>query len=487
MSRLVFIPFLTVLLSFQSAQAAEPVTSLFPRYERMTTIFADTTITSLTVFPDSLGADSIEAPVINNLFFDGREEIDDEGNVERGESILGDSLVFEYSDFNPYPLPSSKLKPTVFDSFRMLDPLPLDNSMGSYEGLSSYSTEWITRLTDQDALIRQARQRYIIDHPELIIYNEAHLPAPPKRYTATVDPATATILLAEVLPTKNEAEKPVLKATFDRRHWLKKFNADLQFSQAYISPNWYQGGNNNLSSQINLYYYVKLNPAFHDKLLFENTFQYKLGLNNAPEDKVRNYSISADLFQWNMTAGYKSIHNWYYSVNSQFKTQLFNNYKPNSNTLKAAFLSPGEFNVSAGMTYNRSNKKKTFTVDASISPFSYNLKVVSDTRLNVKSYGIEEGHHTVSEYGSSCEGKVSWQICDNISLRSRLFAFTDYSYIQGDFENTISFTINRFLSTQIFVHLRYDSSSPFVEDTEWHKFMMNEILSFGFSYKFASK
>ncbi|MDE6378605.1 MAG: hypothetical protein K2K72_07665 [Duncaniella sp.] len=110
-----------------------------------------------------------------------------------------------------------------------------------------------------------------------------------------------------------------------------------------------------------------------------------------------------------------------------------------------------------------------------------------DNRLNVKSYGIEEGHHSVSEYGSSCEGKVSWQICENISLRSRLFTFTNYEYIQGDFENTISFTINRFLSTQIFVHMRYDSSSPVVEDTDWHKFMMKEILSFGFTYKFATK
>ena len=487
MSRLAILPLLTALLSLPSIQASEPVTRLFPRYERSTSIYSDTTITDLTVLNDSLTAVPADAPVMNTLFFDGRIEIDDEGSVEPGEPILGDSLAFEYIDFNPYPLSSSRLKPVVFDTFHLLDPLPLDNNMGIYEGISPYAPERITRATDQEALIRHARQRYVIDHPELIIYNEAHLPAPPKKFTATVDPATATILLAEKIPTKDNVATPNLKATFDRRHWVKKFNADLQFSQAYISPNWYQGGNNNLNAQLNLYYNVKLNPAFHEKLLFENTFQYKLGLNNAPEDEVRNYSISADLFQWNMTAGYKSTHNWYYSVNSQFKTQLFNNYKPNSNTLKAGFMSPGELNVGVGMTYNRSNKKKTFTVDASISPFSYNLKVVRDNRLNVKSYGIEEGHHSVSEYGSSAEGKISWQICENISLRSRLFAFTDYDYIQGDFENTLSFTINRFLSTQIFVHMRYDSSSPYVEDTDWHKFMMKEILSFGFTYKFATK
>ena len=32
-------------------------------------------------------------------------------------------------------------------------------------------------------------------------------------------------------------------------------------------------------------------------------------------------------------------------------------------------MSPGELNVGVGMTYNYANPKKTFTLDASISPF----------------------------------------------------------------------------------------------------------------------
>ena len=467
--------------------SGQKITELFPRYQRNTQLYDFNAVNPFSIIgTDSLAIDANEVPAVNELFFDGKIEIDDEGNVEPDTIAVLDTIHFEYFDFNPYPLAGSMLRPTVFDTYHMLDPLPLDNSMGSFEAIDPYATEWLTRANDQEALLRQVRQRYILDHPEQIIYNEATLPAPPKKFTATVDPSTATILLAEVLPTHKEVQKPELKATFGKRHWLKKFTADLQFSQAYVSPNWYQGGNDNLNALLNLYYNVKLNPAFHEKLLFENTWQYKLGLNNAPDDELRDYSISQDLFQWNMTAGYKSTSNWYYSVNSQFKTQIFNNYKPNTETLKAAFLSPGELNVGVGMTYNRTNKKKTFTLDASISPFSYNLKVVRDRRMNVKSYGIEEGHHSVSEYGSSGEVKLSWQIADNISLRSRLFAFTDYDYIQSDLENTLSFTINSFLSTQIFVHMRYDSSSPVVEDTEWHKFMMREVLSFGFTYKFST-
>lgn len=207
-------------------------------------------------------------------------------------------------------------------------------------------------------------------------------------------------------------------------------------------------------------------------------------MNNAPDDELRDYNISEDIFQWNMTVGYKSTKRWYYSMSTQFKTQLLNNYKPNSTTLKAAFMSPGELNVGVGMTYNYANKKKTFTFDASISPFSYNMKTCLRKRMNETSFGIEEGRKTVSEYGSSAEGKLQWKMCDNITLRSRMFVFTDYDYIQGDWENTIQFTINRFLTTQIFVHMRYDSTSPIIEDTDWHKFQLKEILSFGFTYKF---
>lgn len=73
-----------------------------------------------------------------------------------------------------------------------------------------------------------------------------------------------------------------------------------------------------------------------------------------------------------------------------------------------------------------------------------------------------------------------------LSLSSRLFVFTDYGQIQGDWENTVSFEINRFLTTQIYVHARYDSKTPPCEDPGWHKLQVKEILSIGFAYKFSS-
>lgn len=402
------------------------------------------------------------------------------------DSTLTDPMAeIQLLDIVTRPLPRYYFRPLVFSSFQMLDTMRLPASDAPVESrLTDETYGWLSTDFFHENLMTHARQYVIVNSPYLVRYDEAKLPEPPKKFEAKVDPKTAKIVIAEIIPEKAPEQK--MEAQFYKRHWLNTFNGSVQFSQAYVSPNWYQGGNKNINMLANIYYNLKLNPAFHKKFLFETTFQYKLGINDAPGDSLRNYSISEDLFQFNMLMGYKASKRWYYSTNVSFKTQFLRNYKSNTRSLKGAFMSPGELNVGVGMTYNYANPKKTFSLDASISPFSWNMKTCFNKRMNKGSYGIEPGHHTVSEYGSSAEGKLSWKISENISMRSRLFVFTDYDYAYGDWENTFMFNINRFLTTQIYVHMRYDSSTPQCDDPDWHKFQLKEILSFGFSYKFAT-
>ncbi len=427
---------------------------------------------------DTVGADTIRSGETEEglmMFFDD-DVVDPDDGMDLPETLP------PATQLRPY-----QLRPVVFDHIRVFgDSLRFDAPRAVDPGYADpYAFDWINEEILRTELLTRAKQHYIVNNPGLVMYNEKYLPEPPKHYTATIDPETASIVLKEVIAL--EAPKPELETEIKRRHWLRRFSGDLQFSQAYVSPNWYQGGNNNLNALLNLFYEVKLNPAFHPMWIFDNTFQYKLGMNNAPDDELRDYSISEDIFQWNMTAGYKSAKRWYYSVSAMFKTQLLNNYKSNSTELKAAFLSPAELNVGVGMTYSYANPKKTFTFDASISPLSWNMKTCTRRRMNETAFGIKEGRKVVNEIGSSAEGKLTWKICDNISLRSRLFLFTDYDYLQGDWENTVQFNINRFLSTQIYVHARYDSTTKRPDpESDWHKFQLKEILSFGFSYKFGT-
>ena len=135
------------------------------------------------------------------------------------------------------------------------------------------------------------------------------------------------------------------------------------------------------------------------------------------------------------------------------------------------------------MSYSYQNPKKTFTFGASISPMSYNLKTVLNSHMPVTNYGIDAGHKTASQIGSSAELTWTWKMAYNITYNARVFGFTDYDYMQADWQNTFTFNINRFLSTNLFIDLRYDSSQPRRADSNWHLWQLKEILSFGFSYK----
>lgn len=338
---------------------------------------------------------------------------------------------------------------------------------------------WLDEAIARHDAMEAFQQQFAASYPWVVRLNIDSLPEPPKEYKVTIDPSTTGITYEEIKVDLAEANKEIAPLEIKRKNWLHTFRGSLQFSQAYNSPNWYQGSNNNVNLISNFVWNVKLNPAFYSKILFENTVEYKLAFNSAPDDTLRNYSISEDRFQVNTKFGLKATHNWYYSATMQFKTQLLQNHPTNSHATTVAFLSPGELNIGLGMTYSTNVKKASFNV--SIAPLSYNMICYTDT--DVTRY---PGKKVTSQYGSNFEGRMNWNIFYNINFSSRLYVFTNYEYAQGDWENTLSFNINRYLSTQIFVHLRYDSSYPKRDDTSWRKLMLREILSFGFNYTFSS-
>ncbi len=381
-------------------------------------------------------------------------------------------------------IPPTVYAPAVFDTYHFFEPLDFSTSRQVQEFPTVY--QWLEDLDFSARLNNLTRQNYMIANAPEVAYNLAWLPEPPKQYTAFVDPTTAKIVLKEVEVKPAEIASG-LDPEIDQKKWIQTFDVGVQFSQAYVSPNWYQGGNKNLNLLTNVMYKVSLNQKFYPKYLFEATVQYKLGLNNAPDDTVRNVHINDDLFQINVTAGMKAAKDWYYSANLMFKTQVFDNYPANSRKIQSAFMSPGELNIGLGMTYNHTSKNKRFTVNASISPLSYNLKTCLHRDIDPTRYNIDEGKTIANKFGSSTEINMSWKIAYNILYTSRLFMFSDYEYFQGDWEHTIDCRINRYLTTRLYAHMRYDTQTPRCEaDPNWHKFQFKEILSFGISYHFGT-
>lgn len=346
------------------------------------------------------------------------------------------------------------------------------------------AANWLRKNSEAERAIDNVMYRMMMANPEAIDFAYWDLPVPPQ---LPDDDVSFSAYLKNLEIPEVATDNAILpELQIKKRYWLHNFNAGLQFSQAYVSQNWYQGGNNHLALLANFFWDVQLNPAYNPNLMFQSTLQYKLGLNSTTQDKFHKYSISEDIFQYNLKAGLKAFKRWFYSFTLQFKTQMLNNYEQDSEIRKAAFLSPADLNMGLGMTYNYENKYSTVKFSASIAPISYNLKTCIDPKVDPVQFNILPGHKTLSNIGSSAECTLQWAMTSNINLRSRLFAFTDYTYFQGDLETTISFAINRFLSTQVYAHLRYDSSSELTA-SKWRHWMLKEILSFGLTYTFSTK
>lgn len=340
--------------------------------------------------------------------------------------------------------------------------------------------EWFKKSIRFQNQTHEAEYRMMINHPDMIEYADWNLPVPPR--LPDEDFSFHAFLNKLNLP-EIEPEAVILpEIEIPKRNWLHTFNVALQLSQAYVSTNWYQGGNSYVAGLFNFGWNVELNPVFHPRLLFQSSLQYKLAVNSNPKGSLHKYNTSQDLFQYNLKTGIKAANHWFYSLNLLFQTQFFNSYPADSEQRTSTFLSPGTLNLGVGMTYSLEKKGANFTV--SISPLAYNLKTCIASDVDHAQFNIKPNRKTVSEIGSSAEANLTWKFNDNISWKSRLFLFTDYSYFLADWENTLNFQINKFLSTQIFLHPRFDSSSENV--SKWHHWMFHEILSFGISYTFAS-
>lgn len=349
----------------------------------------------------------------------------------------------------------------------------------------AYTPEWLRNALTQSRISQDYMYATMVYTPSTIDYTYWDLPVPPR---LPEDDVTLGSYIRNLnLPEVKSDDAILPEFAQQKKHWLHKFNTGLQFSQAYVSKNWYQGGNDYLALLFNFFWDVQLNPTYHKDQIFQSTLSYKLGVNSIEQTAIgRDYSLSEDLFQYNIKYGFKAFKKWFYTLTGQFKTQFFTNYKNNTDIRTASLLSPADLNVGIGMTYNQQNKKKTFSLSASIAPLSYNLKVCLDEKIDHGQFNIKPGHKTHNEYGSSSEVNMTWQPRSNISMRTRLFAFTDYTYFQGNVETTWDFAFSKFFSTQIYANLRYDSSSDF-EMSRWHHWMLKEILSVGLSYTFSTK
>ncbi len=275
---------------------------------------------------------------------------------------------------------------------------------------------------------------------------------------------------------------------FEKKHWLTGFESSIQLSQNYVSENWYKGGQSNLNLHTRTYF--KLTYHSNDgKIIWNNEVEDKLGLYSAQnQNEGQGYQISNDLLRLRSNFGLKAMKRWYYTIDGEFKTQLFNTYRNKNNTevLQSAFFAPIHFNGGLGMkyTYGKSGKVygRKFSISTNIAPLSFTYKKSFRDDIELSRYGFNPNKMSDYSIGSTIKAQINWQFNMDISWTSRLNFNTSYSHIETEWENTLNMKVGRYFSTRINLHLRYDDSVP--PQSNWQRYLqINELLSFGFNYK----
>lgn len=329
--------------------------------------------------------------------------------------------------------------------------------------------------------LERALLRIYLKRPDLVRNTQTRLNAQGQVSTsqdATIK--TKTAIVEKVAPKPTEA-LPVPVDVVIKKPNFWKFSGDgyLQFLQNYVSGNWYKAGESNYS----MLGTVTLNANYNNKqkVKWDNKLEMKLGFQTSKSDTLHALKTHTDDIRYTSNFGLQATKRWYYSLQLIANTQFMRGYRNNDERVYSDFLSPLNVELSLGMRYNVDWFKGKLRGNVNIAPLAYHYRYVGRTDL-VKIFGIEEGKHSVDDYGSSMNIDLTWKFSDMVQWKTRLYGYTSYKRAEIEWENTLSVQFTKYLSTNLYVYPRFDDSRK--RDDHHGYFMYKEYLSVGLSYSF---
>jgi hypothetical protein len=277
------------------------------------------------------------------------------------------------------------------------------------------------------------------------------------------------------VPTPDSVDVLVQKPKF----WTKKGDGFLQFMQNYVSGNWYKGGESNYSMVGSLT--LEANYDNKNKWKWDNKLEMKLGFLRSRTDSLHKFKSNEDLIRLTSKVGLQATKRWYYTLQLQAYTQFTQGYKSNDPKVYSDFFSPFNLNLGLGMDYKAETKDKRLTGTVNLSPVSINYRYVGKLALG-PSYGLDEGKHSMVEFGPNMTADLTWKINDVVSWKTRLFGFTSFKRAEIEWENTFELRVSKYISANLFLYPRFDDASNYDDDLGYWQF--KEYSSVGFTYNF---
>lgn len=333
--------------------------------------------------------------------------------------------------------------------------------------------------------IEAARRNYYMNNPQRIKLNAFEFEEIPVLKENVVEKRN---IFKELLTTDDPIgiSKPeVEKIKITPVYWIRTGEHSLQMNQNSFQ-NWYAGGNNNFS--ILNYHKITLNYK-KNKISFDNTFEWKLNIQQTPADTLHKVNIIEDYLRVYSVLGVSAYKKWAYTANLEVKTPLFNGHQVNVKDRITAFLSPLQVNMGVGMSYkleniSKADKYKKLNLSLDLSPASINYIYVGSESVDETRFGVEDGKSSKLDFGSTVNLNLSYGFNRYSGFTTRLKYFTNYEKVLVESENKFTMAFSRYLSSSVYLYLRYDDGVGIANRKKgWGYFQFNEMVGFGLSYK----
>lgn len=325
-----------------------------------------------------------------------------------------------------------------------------------------------------------------LNHPNLVAKSERSLNrigAVHKEMDAPIKNKVQLVTKADALPIEEDDEEhfnlPMEIVVKKPNFWKYSGDYYLQMLQNYVSSNWYKGGESNYSMVASVTMQANYNNK--QKVKLDNKLEMKLGFQTSRGDTLHSFKTSEDLIRYTGKLGLQASKKWYYSLQLIAYTQFMRGYKSNDKKVYSDILSPLNINLSVGMDYNVVWFNKKLTGNIHLAPLAYNFKYVGRKELATR-YGLDEGKHTLNDFGSECTVDLTWAFTNTIKWKTRLYGYTTYKRAEVEWENTISFQFNKYITSNLFIYPRFDDGAK--KDESHGYWQLKEYMSIGFAYSF---
>ena len=345
--------------------------------------------------------------------------------------------------------------------------------------------------SDSELLAMDEKRSAVIDrllldmyctHPEKIVMTEEELLQEMSLAGVTTDKKPALEMVNARVNIPENVAGGMKTTVVKPNYWTTSGSIAMNFTQNYISDNWYQGGESNKTMICEFDFDVNYNDK--DRISFRTHFDADLGFATTKADTLHSLKTNTDRLRIESNLGYKLIKNLDATVKVKLESQSMPSYYTNSHDFASNFMAPFDANFSVGLNYIQYFKRlKNFKVEFYFAPLSaYNYRFVRYGKLTSR-YGIRAGRHHKEDFGTQLMITVPRQkISQLVNWYSKAEFYSNYARTFFQWENKFDVSLNRYLTASLNLYARFDDSAPRLKDEEFGYWQLKEFMTLGVTY-----